>query len=58
MLSPPGDPFVTNTEREIIILLCVLMAWGSVHKHIGRSRFVIKLYFLTGGQAWELNLLV
>ncbi|KAI9437333.1 hypothetical protein H4582DRAFT_2111932 [Lactarius indigo] len=28
MLSPPGDPFVTNTEREIIILLCVLMAWG------------------------------
>ncbi|KAF8268962.1 hypothetical protein EI94DRAFT_1799762 [Lactarius quietus] len=28
MLSPPSDPFVTNTEREIIILLCVLMAWG------------------------------
>ncbi|KAH9016429.1 hypothetical protein EDB83DRAFT_2439318 [Lactarius deliciosus] len=28
MLSPPGDPFVTNTEREIIILLSVLMAWG------------------------------
>ncbi len=38
MLSPPGDPFVTNTEREIIILLCVLIAWGSVHKHIGCSR--------------------
>ncbi|KAH8977335.1 hypothetical protein EDB86DRAFT_3092495 [Lactarius hatsudake] len=28
MLSPPGDPFVTSTEREIIILLSVLMAWG------------------------------
>jgi hypothetical protein len=37
MLSPPGDPFVSNTEREIIILVCVLMAWGSVHKHIGRG---------------------
>ncbi|KAH9974520.1 hypothetical protein BJV74DRAFT_782419 [Russula compacta] len=28
MLSPPSDPFVTNTEREVIILLCVLVAWG------------------------------
>ncbi len=30
MLSPPGDPFVTNIEREIIILLSVLVAWGLV----------------------------
>ena len=30
MLSPPGDPFVTNTERETIILLSVLVAWGLV----------------------------
>ena len=31
MLSPPSDPFVTNAEREIIILLSVLVAWGFVH---------------------------
>jgi hypothetical protein len=31
MLSPPSDPFVTNAERETIILLSVLVAWGSVH---------------------------
>lgn len=31
MLSPPSDPFVTNAEREIIILLSVLVAWGLVH---------------------------
>jgi hypothetical protein len=35
MLSPPGDPFVTNTEREIIILLSVLLAWGLVHSIVG-----------------------
>lgn len=35
MLSPPGDPFVTNTEREIIVLLSVLMAWGLVRNHTG-----------------------
>ncbi|KAI0271253.1 hypothetical protein BC834DRAFT_432593 [Gloeopeniophorella convolvens] len=28
MLSPPSDPFAANTEREIIILVFVLMAWG------------------------------
>ncbi|KAI0292339.1 hypothetical protein B0F90DRAFT_1811958 [Multifurca ochricompacta] len=28
MLSPPGDPFVANTEREIIILVFVLVSWG------------------------------
>lgn len=31
MLSPPSDPFVTNVEREIIILVSVLVAWGLVH---------------------------
>lgn len=31
MLSPPSDPFVTNAERETIILLSVLVAWGLVH---------------------------
>ena len=31
MLSPPSDPFVTNVERETIILLSVLVAWGLVH---------------------------
>lgn len=31
MLSPPSDPFVTNAERETIILLLVLVAWGLVH---------------------------
>jgi len=35
MLSPPGDPFVTNTEREIIILFSVLVAWGLVRDRIG-----------------------
>src|SRR5882762_3667549 len=30
MLSPPSDPFVTNAERETIILLSVLVAWGLV----------------------------
>jgi len=35
MLSPPGDPFVTNTEREIIVLLSVLVAWGLVRDRIG-----------------------
>jgi hypothetical protein len=35
MLSPPGDPFVTNMEREIIILLSVLTAWGLVRSPIG-----------------------
>jgi hypothetical protein len=30
MLSPPSDPFVTNAEREIIIFLSVLVAWGLV----------------------------
>ncbi|KAN0123038.1 Protein of unknown function (DUF2422) domain containing protein [Russula decolorans] len=28
MLSPPSDPFVTNAEREAIIILSVLVAWG------------------------------
>ncbi len=31
MLSPPSDPFAINAERETIILLSVLVAWGSVH---------------------------
>lgn len=31
MLSPPSDPFMTNAERETIILLSVLVAWGLVH---------------------------
>jgi hypothetical protein len=35
MLSPPGDPFVTNTEREIIIIFSVLVAWGLVRDRIG-----------------------
>jgi hypothetical protein len=53
MLSPPGDPFVTNMEREIIILLSVLVAWGLVRSLWNNCCSIP--YLLLDGQAWESN---
>jgi hypothetical protein len=50
MLSPPSDPFVTNVEREIIILVSVLVAWGLVHGFY-RTGSYFMLSIFTDGQA-------
>jgi hypothetical protein len=47
MLSPPGDPFVTNTERELIVLLSVLVAWGLVRDRIGMHTCSVRYRSIT-----------
>ena len=42
MLSPPSDPFVTNVERETIILVSVLVAWGLVHAVSGSTLLLMR----------------